>query len=384
MAVFQTYQASAGNREDLIPIISMISPHDTPVTSSIATKKATGITHDWLSDSLGTPALNAQIEGSDAAFGTITPRVRTSNYIQNIRKTGQISDNQEAVLKAGVTSEYSYQLEKETKNTALDTERAFIQGTRTQGAAATASQMGGLFYYLTTNLTAGSAGLAGAAVAQAGAGDSTMAANATITLAVGDVAANGVVAGSQIYLSGGTGTGQYRTVLGVAGDVVTVGTVAAGAQVTGLNWDVTPDATTTYITYAVPAALTETVLNDSFEACFNQGGSPTSVHAPTKQKRAISGFASSIRRLSANEQSLSNSIDIYESDFGRHAVKTNRWMPAGSLAVLDTKEIAAAYLRPVKAEELARTGASRKFMIESAVTLEVRAENASALILGLA
>ena len=110
MAVLQTYQSSAGNREDLIPIITMISPHDAPFTSSIATKKATGMTHEWLTDALASPALNAQVEGSDATYGTLTPRVRVQNYIQNIRKTGQISDNQQAVRKAGVSDEYAYQL----------------------------------------------------------------------------------------------------------------------------------------------------------------------------------------------------------------------------------------------------------------------------------
>jgi len=136
--------------------------------------------------------------------------------------------------------------------------------------------------------------------------------------------------------------------------------------------------------YVAPAALTEVLLNNAFEACYNAGGTPNTVFAPTKQKRAISGFGQNIRRLTSDGSSLSNSIDIYESDFGRHSVKTNRWMPQGSLAVVETGQFAAAYLRPVKAEELARTGSSRKFMIESAVTLEARAENSSALILGVA
>jgi len=366
MAVFQTYQASAGNREDLIPIITMISPNDAPLTSSLQTKKATGMTHEWLTDSLATPAANAQIEGSDATYGTLTPRVRVQNYIQNIRKTGQISDNQQAVLKAGVKDEYAYQLEKATKEIALDTERAFIQGSRNLGTTATAANAGGLFYYLTTNRTDMSPASAGGGVAVAGAAT-------TITLFAGDGAALAVAIGDYIYLTGGTGQGQYRTVTAVAGDVVTVAA-----------WDVVPDVTTTYVVYSAPVALTETVLNDAFESCFNAGGSPDCVFAPTKQKRAISGFGASIRRLTADQQSLTNSIDIYESDFGRHAVKTNRWMPDGSVAVLEKSQFAAAYLRPVKAEEMPRTGSSRKFMIESAVTLEARAENSSALILGIA
>lgn len=361
MAVLQTYQASAGNREDLIPIITMISPNDTPMLSSLQTKKATGMTHEWLTDSLANPALNAQVEGSDATFGTLTPRVRVQNYIQNIRKTGQISDNQQAVLKAGVKNEYSYQLEKATKEIALDTERAMTQGSRSLGAAGTPATMGGMLYYLQSNRTDAVAPNVGTATAGAA---------TTITAAAG----HGAVAGqSYIYLTTGTGQGQYRLVTAVATNVLTVAA-----------WDIAPTAGTTYAVYAAPAALTETILNDSFEACFNAGGSPDTVHAPTAQKRAISGFGQSIRRLTDSAQSLTNSIDIYESDFGRHAVKTNRWMPAGSMAIVESGQFAAAYLRPVQAEELARTGSSRKFMIESAVTLEARAENSSALILGLA
>ena len=361
MAVLQTYQSTSGNREDLIPIITMISPNDAPLTASLQTKKATGMTHEWLTDALATPAANAQVEGSDATYGTLTPRVRVNNYIQNIRKTGQISDNQQAVLKAGVKNEYAYQLEKATKEIALDTERAFIQGSKSLGNATTAAHAGGIMHFMQTNRTDGAA--AAPTTGTAAAGTAT-----TITLA----AAAGVANQSYIYLTGGTGQGQYRLATGIAG---AVWTVAA--------WDVVPDATTTYAVYVAPAALTETLVNDAFEACFNQGGSPDTVFAPTKQKRAISGFGQSIRRLTADGASLSNSIDIYESDFGRHAVKTNRWMPQGTVAVLEKGQFAAAYLRPVKAEEMARTGSSRKFMIESAVTLEARAENSSALILGL-
>jgi len=361
MATFQTYQASAGNREDLIPIITMISPKDTPFTSALATKKATGMTHEWLTDALAQPALNAQVEGSDATFGTLTPRTRVNNVIQNIRKTGMISDNQEAVLKAGVKSEYSYQLEKATKEIALDSERAFIQGAKSTGTSSTSATMGGAMAFIATNRIDGAA-------AAPTTGTAAAATATTITLAV----AAGVAGQSYIFITGGVGQGQYRLITAIAGAVCTVAA-----------WDVVPTAASTYAVYVAPAALTETLVNDAFEAAFNQGGSPDTVFAPTKQKRAISGFGQSIRRLTADAESLTNSIDIYESDFGRHAVKTNRWQPAGTLAIVESGQFAAAYLRPVKAEELARTGSARKFMIESAVTLEARAENSSALVLGL-
>jgi hypothetical protein len=371
MAAAQTYQFTSGNREDLSEAITMISPHDTPFTSSLGTKKATGITHDWLTDVLSDPADNAVLEGADATFGTQVARVRNSNYIQNLRKTFQVSDNQEAVLKAGVKSEVKHQLGKETKNLALDTERMFTQGTRSQGVEAVAgagqtgvSRAGGLMYWLSTNQVAGSAAAAVTGTCT-GAGTSVV---------INAAAGHGAVAGqSYIMITGGVGQGQYRLVTAVATNALTVATL-----------DVATTATSTYSVFVAPAALTETVLNDAFEACFNAGGNPNTVFAPTKQKRAISGLNAANRRLTSTEKTMGNSIDVYESDFGMHSVKTNRWMPAGSLAVVETAHFSAAYLRPVKAEELARTGSSTKYMLESAVTLESRAENASALILGLA
>jgi len=338
--------------------------------SGISTTKATGMTHEWMTDALASPGVNAQIEGSDATYGTLTPRTRVNNYIQNIRKTGQISDNQQAVLKAGVKDEYGHQLMKATKELALDTERAFIQGPKSLGATATAAYMGGLMYWVTTNASNMATTLF------TGTGPATGGAATTITLAVGDGAASAVAAGDYIYLTGGTGQGQYRTVTGVAGDVVTISTGTT-------DWDITPvAASTTYIIYHTPLALTETVVNDNLQLCFEAGGSPDTLFVSPKQKRAISGFASSIRRLTSTEQKLTNSIDVYESDFGAVSVKTNRWMPAGVIAAVESAKFRAAYLRPVKAEEMPRSGSSRKFMIESAVTLESLAENASGVIRG--
>jgi len=372
MAVFQTYQAAAGNREDLIPVITMISPTDTPFTSAIGTTKANGIAHEWLTDSLSPPRHSAELEGADAVFNPLTPRVRHVNYIQNIRATGMISDNQEAVLKAGVKSEYAYQLKKATKEVALNIERAFIQGTRNPGAQGgnppqqtVPATLGGLMFWVQTNNVNAVAPVTGTAVAAT--------AN-TITVAGG----TGAVANqSYIYITGGTGQGQWRLITAVtpgANDVLTV----------NVPWDVMPDATSTYAIYVTPAQLTETLLNDAFENCYNQGGNPNVVFCAPRHKRQISGFAANIRRLTADKQRLTNSIDIYESDFGVHAVKLNRWMPTGVVAVVETQHFKAAYLRPVRAEELARTGSARKFMIEAAVTLEARAENSSALVLGLA
>lgn len=362
MSVLQTYQ-SVGNREDLIDVVTMISPTDTPFMSSIGNGKATGMYHEWLTDSLASPGLNAVVEGSDATFGTLTPRVRQGNYVQNLRQTGQVSDNQIAVLKAGVKDEYAYQLMKATKLYALDQERALIQGSKAAGSASAAATMGGLLYWTTTNKSS----MAGSVTT----GTAQSATSTTIVLASG--MGSGFSANDQILLTGGTGAGQYRTISSLSTDTATVPA-----------WDITPDSTTTYAVYHTPGTLSETVLNDNLQLCYEQGGNPDTLFVSPKQKRAISNFASSIRRLTSTDQKIVNSVDIYESDFGVVNAKTNRWLPNGIVAAVERAKWKVAYLRPIKAEELARTGSSRKFMIEGAVTLESLAENASGLVLGAA
>lgn len=154
MAVFQTYQA-IGNKEDLLDLITNITPTDTPMFSSLAKSKAKATLHEWLTDSLASAAANAEIEGSDAAFGTLTPRVRTGNYAQILRKTFQVSDTQDIVDKAGLEKEYAYQMEKAMKELARDIEYALVNGTGNVGASATARTLKGVLAWITTNVETG-------------------------------------------------------------------------------------------------------------------------------------------------------------------------------------------------------------------------------------
>jgi len=384
MPVLTTTASAAGNREDLIPLITMISPEDTPFLSAMGTKKATGTKHEWLTDVLAAPVLNAVVEGA-AAFtantsASHTPRVRVSNTIQNIRKIGSVSDNQEAVLKAGIKSEYSYQLEKATKEIARDTERAMLQGT--QGTLANgAPLMQGLFSFTQTNQIGGTLNAGGTAPAVAVTGTLTLPTSTTVTLTAG----HGAVIGDYILIvrhpaagvnpaTSSGAQGQYRRISSFTGGV-NVANVAA--------WDIVPSTGDQYKIFKT-AALTTVALNSAFQTTYEQGGNPNCIFAHPSQKIAISNLANQQRRLTGDAKKIGSSIDIYESPFGVFEVALNRWMPLGSLAIIEKGQFAAAYLRPVKAEELARVGSSRDFMIESAVTLEARAENASALMLGLA
>lgn len=52
---YATY-AAVGNREDLIDIITMVSPTKTPVLSMTGSTRATSTLHEWLTDKCNCPA----------------------------------------------------------------------------------------------------------------------------------------------------------------------------------------------------------------------------------------------------------------------------------------------------------------------------------------
>jgi len=145
--------------------------------------------------------------------------------------------------------------------------------------------------------------------------------------------------------------------------------------------------TTNSSTATAARALTETILNDNLSDAWAQGGFPSTVLCGQFQKRAISAFTTNTRNVSADEKKLTSAVDVYQSDFGQLHIRLHHQMNTsqpGQLIVLgDMDHWKKAWLRPIKREELARTGASRQFMIEAELTLEGRAENGHGEILNL-
>ncbi len=155
--VFQTYQA-IGNREDLIDVITNISPMDTWITSNTGSTRAIQTLHEWQTDVLATAAANAQIEGDDATATAATPTVRLGNYCQILWKVFGVSETQRAVVAAGRNDEVDYQTLKRTKELARDIEYAIlINSTTAAGSASVARQMKGLLGWIATNLTTATA-----------------------------------------------------------------------------------------------------------------------------------------------------------------------------------------------------------------------------------
>jgi hypothetical protein len=148
-----TYDA-IGNREDLSDLITNISPIDTPFLSRFGKTKATATLHEWLTDTLASPAKNAKIEGVDYSFTKRAARTRLSNYTQIFSTPVEVSDTQRAVNTAGLEDEFAYQLAKAMKEHARDIEKSLVEGTGNSGASGTARELKGVMSWIaTTNIT---------------------------------------------------------------------------------------------------------------------------------------------------------------------------------------------------------------------------------------
>jgi hypothetical protein len=156
-AYLDTYRA-IGNREDLINIITNISPEETVFMSRIGKVSAKARYHEWLTESLqASNSGNAIVEGASATFasGDMTPRSRLGNYTQILRKPWSTSYTQDEVEKAGVAgTEFDHQRALKTKELARDMNAALINQASASGDSGTARTLNGALAAITTNTAA--------------------------------------------------------------------------------------------------------------------------------------------------------------------------------------------------------------------------------------
>lgn len=142
-----------GQREDLLDMIYSIDPFDTPMLTSIGKGTAKALRHDWQTDKLRKPAINARIEGADAEIkpGSFTKTL--SNVCQIADETLMISGSTDAVSKAGRKSELAYQLAKKSKEIKLDMEYGLVgEGQARQDRAEnTPGKLGNFYSFYKTN-----------------------------------------------------------------------------------------------------------------------------------------------------------------------------------------------------------------------------------------
>jgi len=141
--MLETYTSTAGAKEDILDLITQISPEDTPFLSRLGVGKAYATHHEWQTDSLVNNATGDAItEGESAMAYNIQDKTRYGNYTQISDRVFMISGTEEAVSHYGLDSQYAYQLEKAMKELKIKLERVLLGGSATAVGTTTAAARG--------------------------------------------------------------------------------------------------------------------------------------------------------------------------------------------------------------------------------------------------
>ena len=135
--ILETYTSTAGRKQDILDLITQISPDDTPFLSRLGTSRAYSTYHEWLTDELVNNASGDALgEGESAKAHLLVDKTRYASYTQITDRTFNISGTEEAVSHYGLDSQYAYQLEKAMKELKIKMERILL-GSSASGAGIT-------------------------------------------------------------------------------------------------------------------------------------------------------------------------------------------------------------------------------------------------------
>ena len=118
-----------------------------------------------------------------------------------------------------------------------------------------------------------------------------------------------------------------------------------------------------YITTNVDSTttdLTEAKLLDQLQTVFAAGGNVDRIIVPPAQKRKISQFNTGAIRYVQNTDTRGQTVDYYDSDFGRISIIMNRWLRVSDIFGYSRDQATLMTLRPLTFEMLAKTGDSVK------------------------
>ena len=147
-----TYDDTA-MREDLLNILTNISPKNTQLSSGFGMSSAKAIRHEWLIKELAAVKTNAYVEGVDASYSIVNPS-REINYCQIIRQGYQVTDTERAVDRAGYADRMAEEASDAMAVWKNDIELALLQGSLACGSTTATRNMKGIrSWIVATNVT---------------------------------------------------------------------------------------------------------------------------------------------------------------------------------------------------------------------------------------
>lgn len=135
-------------REDLLDLLTSVYPSETQLISGFATSTAKSTRHEWLEDLLAAVKDNANAEGSNATYHTLTNPQRLLNYTQISKQGYEVSDTERAVDTAAFNDRFSYEAQKALRLLKNDMEYAIMRGSLACGASAVVGKVKGIKNWL--------------------------------------------------------------------------------------------------------------------------------------------------------------------------------------------------------------------------------------------
>lgn len=143
-------------------------------------------------------------------------------------------------------------------------------------------------------------------------------------------------------------------------------------------------STVTAATNGTTRQFTEALLKTTLQQAFSSGAEPTMMLMGGSLKQSAAAFPglalNRVDNASGKTVTIAAGADVYVSDFGKISFVPHQYALSRDALIIDPDQWAVATLRPVKTEDLAKTGDSDKFQILCEKTLVCRNEKGSAVI----
>ncbi len=150
-AYFGTQDDQIGAREDISDLIFNIAPTETPFLTLAGTTTAHAVSHQWQTDSLGTPTNSAVDEGADAIDGKQSGTVLLGNFTQISTEVFIVTGTAEVVDKYGRDSEIAYHAAKSARELKINVDWT-CTGENLPSLGASPRQSGTLETWINTNV----------------------------------------------------------------------------------------------------------------------------------------------------------------------------------------------------------------------------------------
>lgn len=140
--------------EDVLDIITNVSPDETPLGTMLGKSTATNTLHEWVEYFQGRATSGSTIyEGQAITLADLTRPIRTHNITAIVQKPVRVSDTEVAVKHAGVDNMFNQQTAWEMSAWKKAQEWLLVNGAQASGNSGVARGMAGLINVITTITT---------------------------------------------------------------------------------------------------------------------------------------------------------------------------------------------------------------------------------------